>query len=252
MPRSRSPEETARDEHFYSDHIVFQVRRLHTWAVGIYSSYALPRATRQVENRLFKVPKRKFVDNSEVFEGMFEIPGDPASVEGNTDEKPLTLEGIKKDEFRALLGVMFKPHYAPTWSEKRQPSMEEWILVLKLTTMWQFASLRRVSIDALTPLLGAAEDPARWISLARLYDVNEWLFPALHALARRTKALQFDEVEPLGLATAIKMAEVRESFVGCRPNHTYISGGYSHSTESRNQHDFGAALRRLFGNELKE
>ncbi|KAI0676490.1 hypothetical protein C8Q78DRAFT_962763 [Trametes maxima] len=226
--RPMSPEETARDEHLYSDHIVFQV-----------------------ENRLFKVPKRKFVDNSEVFKDMFEIPSDPASAEGQTDERPLMLEGIKKDEFRALLSIM---HYAPTWREKREPSMEQWILVLKLTTMWQFASLRRVSINALTPLLEAASDPVRWISLARQYDVKEWLFPALHVLAKRIQALQLDEVEPLGLATAIKMAEVRESFMGCKPNHTLSAYGvstYNHSIVSRSQHDFSAVLRRVFGDEIE-
>lgn len=63
----------------------------------------------QVENRLYKVPKRKFVDGSEVFRDMFALPADSTTVEGQTDEKPIVLESIKKDEFEPLLHVMFTP-----------------------------------------------------------------------------------------------------------------------------------------------
>lgn len=52
--------------------------------------------------------------------------------------------------------------------------MEEWILVLKLTTMWQFHALRCVALDKLKlypPQLN--EDPVRWLCLARQYDVEE-------------------------------------------------------------------------------
>ena len=136
-------------------------------------------------------------------------------------------------------------HYAPTYEESKELTVDEWIFVLKLTTMWSFAKLRRVAIDSLTPLL-QLEDPVRWISLARKYDVHEWLFPSLHALARRTKAQQLDEVAELGIATVVKMAEVRESYVA---NVNY-SNNYQRVT-TRSQHNFETEIRRLFREELK-
>ncbi|KAI0326136.1 hypothetical protein GY45DRAFT_150028 [Cubamyces sp. BRFM 1775] len=211
-----------RDCRYYTDHIVFQV-----------------------ENCLFKVPQRKFVDDSEVFKGMFALPADSKTVEGQTDEKPIVLVGIKKEEFQALLHVMFTPLYGPSLEEQRQPTLEEWISVLKLTTMWQFARQRRVAIDRLCPLLEAANIPARWLWLARQYDVDEWLFPALHALARRTQPIQVEEAESLGIATAIKMAEVRESFTRCSVKYNY------QIVVSRSQYDFTAKIMQVFRDELR-
>ena len=114
---------------------------------------------------------------------------------------------------------------------------------MKLTTMWQFARLRRVAIDNLRPLL-ENEDPVRWIVLACKYDVHEWLLPSLHALARRPKAQQLNEVDSLGIVTVVKMAEVRESYTG---NMAY-RGQYA---VSRSVHNFEPEIRRLFADELR-
>ena len=54
---------------------------------------------------MYKVPKRKFVDGSKVFRDMFALP----TVEGQTDERLIVLEHIKKDEFQQLLYAMFTP-----------------------------------------------------------------------------------------------------------------------------------------------
>lgn len=55
------------------------------------------------------MPKQKFVEKSEIFRDMFELPPGAAPAEGQADDTPVTLEGVKKDEFRALLRAMFKP-----------------------------------------------------------------------------------------------------------------------------------------------
>ena len=122
-------------------------------------------------------------------------------------------------------------------------TLDEWISVLKLSTMWRFARLRRAAIDGMTPLL-ENDDPVRRIVLARLYDVGEWLFSALHALARRAQPLQLSEVAPLGISTIIKMAEVRESFVG-------VGSGRS-GYVTRVSYDYGRIIHRLFRDELKD
>ncbi|KAI1788629.1 hypothetical protein LXA43DRAFT_974680 [Ganoderma leucocontextum] len=196
--------------------------------------------------RFFKVPRRKFEEGSEVFRDMFAVPPGDNVVEGQTDEHPLLLESISMDEFRSLLRVMFRPHYGPTAEETMALSLDEWIHVLKLTTMWSFDSLRRVAIDNLRPLL-EQEDPVQWVTLARKYEVHEWLLPSLHALARRQEALQVDEVEPLGIVTVVKMAEVRERFPFGGNSGNYRNAGYA----SRATHNFEQEISRVFREEFK-
>ena len=63
-----------------------------------------------MEGKLFKLPRRPFEEQSEVFRTMFLLPpGSHAQVEGLTDEMPLRLEGITKIDFKAFLKVLFPP-----------------------------------------------------------------------------------------------------------------------------------------------
>ncbi len=150
-------------------------------------------------------------------------------------------------------------HYGASEEESRPLSLTEWIDVLKLTTMWHYATLRAVAIERLTPML-QQYDPVQWISLARKYDVHEWLLPALHALARRERPLQLHEVTPLGIATLVKMAEVRESrgvaHVGGYHIHGSFGGTHSHAggfgsyRQERETMNFEPEIRRLFKGEL--
>ncbi|PIL23505.1 hypothetical protein GSI_14817 [Ganoderma sinense ZZ0214-1] len=219
-----TPEPVRRDSSFYSDHVVFQ-------------------HTAKVEACLFKVPRHKFEQGSEVFRNMFAMPPTRGVAEGQSDDLPLVLESILADEFRSLLRVMFWPLYGSSVEEMLAPPLEldEWTHVLKLTTLWGFDRLRQASIDALRQLL-EREDPVRWVALARKYEVREWLLPSLHALARREKALQVHEAEQLGISTAMKMAEVRESFSG-RSRH-------NRSDVSRASHNYEPEILRFFGEEI--
>ncbi len=70
----------------------------------------------QVENRLFKVPRELFETYSEVFQNMFSLPGasdsnSDAPQDGDGDDKPLFLDGIKKEDFRSFLTVLSARHY---------------------------------------------------------------------------------------------------------------------------------------------
>ena len=67
----------------------------------------------KVENSLFKVAARNFITESEVFATMFKLPQNPDVVaDGLSNDQPLRLEGIKSDDFRQLLRVMY-PRYDP-------------------------------------------------------------------------------------------------------------------------------------------
>jgi BTB/POZ domain len=62
----------------------------------------------QVEGCLFKVPRTYFERDSEVFCALFQLPvAQDTPIEGSSDQKPLRLEGIKEDDFRQLLRVMY-------------------------------------------------------------------------------------------------------------------------------------------------
>jgi hypothetical protein len=57
----------------------------------------------QVEDTLFKVPKRYFKKDSGMFGNILDLPADGES----SDEEPIHLQGIGKAEFEKLLGVMY-------------------------------------------------------------------------------------------------------------------------------------------------
>ncbi|PIL33328.1 hypothetical protein GSI_04779 [Ganoderma sinense ZZ0214-1] len=85
--QATSPKSPRRDDEFYCQDIVFLV-----------------------EDVLFKVPRRPFEHESEVFSGMFALPpvNSAYGVEGSSDDNPIELEGVTEDEFKALLWVMFR------------------------------------------------------------------------------------------------------------------------------------------------
>ena len=66
----------------------------------------------QVEDELFRVPKRYFVDSSEVFSDMFLLPtGNGMQIqEGSDDGHPIELKGYDKSDFISLLKI-FSPRF---------------------------------------------------------------------------------------------------------------------------------------------
>ena len=60
-----------------------------------------------MEDILFKVPRRPFEQES-AFKDTFSLPS-PGEEEGLTDDRPILLEGVAEEEFRALLWVMLRP-----------------------------------------------------------------------------------------------------------------------------------------------
>ena len=73
-----------------------------------HESHILLIAIAQVEDTLFRVHRRYFEQESEVFRAMFQLPvGNGVVADGSSDEQPLRLEGVKKEDFRQLLRIMF-------------------------------------------------------------------------------------------------------------------------------------------------
>ena len=70
-----------------------------------------------VENRIFRAPRELFEIYSEVFKDMFSLPK-VENAEGETDDKPLFLDGILKDDFHAFLTALSAFDYETTLKGK--------------------------------------------------------------------------------------------------------------------------------------
>jgi len=160
-----------------------------------------------VEDRLYKVPRCYFEQESEVFRDMFTLPVSVKTVaDGSSDSNPLRLEGIDKNDFKQLLRVIYPSHF----QREENLSSAEWSSILKLSTMWAFDKIRKIAIEKMSTL---SMDPIDKYVLAKKYAVTEWLVPTLNELAQRQKPIGKEDVERLGLDCALKVAEVREGLL---------------------------------------
>ncbi|KAG2015317.1 hypothetical protein CC2G_008600 [Coprinopsis cinerea AmutBmut pab1-1] len=162
----------------------------------------------RAENELFQVPDLYFVKGSQFFRDMFELPtpsGQPA--DGSSEDRPLVLEGIRAAEFLSLLKVM----YPQNFGEQERISESEWTSILKLPDMWQMSAFKKFAVESLALLL--SEDPITRMALARRYGVEEWLYPSYAELVRRAQPICREDVDAIGIETALKICSLRERCV---------------------------------------
>jgi hypothetical protein len=86
-------------------------------------------------------------------------------------------------------------------------SFQEWVSVLKLSTLWDFQEARKCSIANLP--FTDVDHPVLQIELAMTYKVRQWFFPALQKLATQAHGLKPEDVQSLGLEFALKVSELR-------------------------------------------
>jgi hypothetical protein len=186
----------------------------------------------QVENTLFKVPSAIF-DESEVFQDMFSVPQEVLIRDGSSEEHPLVLEGYLASEFEQLLRVLL-PLYAAILPicltsssnscSSRKVSLpaltsEQWLAVLKLSTIWDLTDARQRAIDNLADL-GKTDLILRLI-VAKQYNVHDWFVPAINTLAQRSDPLGSDDLARLRVLgdmgevceLMLKIAAIRESLL---------------------------------------
>lgn len=200
-----------------------------------------------------------FQQESTVFRDMFSMPqGSQNMVEGQSDDKPIRLDGVTKNDFEQLLKALFHRlvrsnqfmvlrHLDDNEALHRHHgavpglplTVDEWASVLKLSTKWEFKMLRQAAIDALIALqIG----PVDRIVLARQYDIRHWMVPALNELAKRPQPLGLEEGTKLGLETALKLASVRERVMISGSN-VYVAA----ARDARAQNlDFSQAISATF------
>ncbi|KAL5533633.1 hypothetical protein ACEPAG_93 [Sanghuangporus baumii] len=185
--------------------------------------------TFRVEDRLFRVPKDPFENQSEHFRKLFANVSTRTGTEMARDiDEPIFLPGVEKDAFRDLLRLLYPP---PTTSSFTGPIFlyrEQWIKVLDLAQTWGFAGIRALAIQKLESAdFGEIEK----LELALKYQIRQWFSAAYLALAKRPEPLSIDEGRRLGLELSLKMAGVRER----RLTHTKKKVSNSDSPENNSE-----------------
>jgi len=220
----------------------------------------------QVEDTLFKLPKGQFAASS-VFATIFTLPPGEKDAEG-TEDKPFVLHGISEVDFESLSKVMYPP---PLTLTSLKLTRQEWISVLKLSTMWEFTDIRGRAIQE----LGKKEmgmEAVEKIACARRFEVKEWFLDGCVELLKRVETITNEEAERLGLGTAVKLLRLREKYLQapavrhptlCKFCSIYNKPGnikliYQsrcprcsiqenlHEPPDRKQHDFTSAIREEF------
>ena len=80
---------------------------------------------------------------------------------------------------------------------------------LKLSTAWEFETIRQCAISSLEKLPLRA---VRAIQLAHLYGMDHWIAPHISRLVFRPGPLTLRETELIGLKTAVKVNMLRDKF----------------------------------------
>ncbi|KAG5219781.1 atp-dependent helicase [Salix suchowensis] len=169
-----------------------------------------------VGNELFNVPRHKFQSESVIFRSMFDLPTGDKTPDGLTDEQPLRLDGIDRDEFSSLLEYLY-----PRGIERPlRLTLAEWLAVLKQSTRWEMDRIRNDAIETIPTLVA---DPAQWLGLAIDYNVEAWFIPAMNKLVQRAEPLSTADLAHIGIECVLKIAAIREV---CHSKHASVANSY--------------------------
>ncbi|KAJ3827046.1 hypothetical protein F5878DRAFT_248054 [Lentinula raphanica] len=156
----------------------------------------------RVEDTLYRIHKYFFQRDSPVFGAMFSLPvPNGEQPEGDVDGRPIHLDGIQCVDFDRLLSVM----YPKDFNSSELFTVDEWQSVLKLSSQWDFDSLRKLAIKH----IGCVASSADLVLLGHKYDVSEWLLPHYISLCSRDEPLTLQEGRKLGVDTVITINQIR-------------------------------------------
>ncbi|KAF8888137.1 hypothetical protein CPB84DRAFT_1786308 [Gymnopilus junonius] len=162
----------------------------------------------KVEEMVFARPRGEFERSSEVFADMFRLPS--GSPEGHDEEHPIVLEGYKAEEFNCLLKVMYPTSYYLISGTNIDLHLvkEEWISVLKLSTIWNMSQIREYAIHRLSTDLTMV--PIEKIQLARVHKVSKWLEEGIVSLVNGDHRLTCEDLPMLGYDMATLVLLIRD------------------------------------------
>ncbi|KAF4620304.1 hypothetical protein D9613_001084 [Agrocybe pediades] len=181
----------------------------------------------QVEDTVFEVLKAGFNVPETIFETMFTLPqrtpvdADGPPVEGSSRDHPIVLEGVKADEFRIFLRILY-----PFMVQSEVTEYDEWISVLHLATMWDFKKIRTNAINRLQAEFFTQKSAAEKISVGRKYRVVDWVKDGYKTLCQEP-AQNLEEMKRLKEAHGLdwediaKIYFVRDKLRRDHPGHHY-------------------------------
>ncbi|KAJ3739171.1 hypothetical protein DFH05DRAFT_1453874 [Lentinula detonsa] len=153
-----------------------------------------------VEGTLFKFPLTVLAMESTIFRDMMELPVS-LQPEGSTDENPIRLESVLKDDFRQLLRILAPPYREPV----PVLTFSEWTSVLKLADMWCMDVVKEHAILTMSGLSGI--DPVDKVVVGRKYGIKDWLLPAFNVILQRSQSFTEHDLERLGAPTLLQLVE---------------------------------------------
>ncbi|KAJ4487038.1 hypothetical protein C8J55DRAFT_487231 [Lentinula edodes] len=157
----------------------------------------------RVENTLYRIHRYFFQRDSPVFEVMFSLPTPTGErPEGEDEDKPIQLGGIECRDFDRLLSLMYPKDFTNSYEFS---TLEEWISVLKLTTHWEFSSIRNLAIKQLSSIGSSAD----LVMLGHQYGVSQWLLPEYMELCVRDEPLTLEEGRKLGVDMVVTINQIR-------------------------------------------
>ncbi|KAF6746808.1 hypothetical protein DFP72DRAFT_1017083 [Ephemerocybe angulata] len=186
MTRTSSPPHCVIDEDYYWDLVKFSA-----------------------EDHIFRVPKHRFMTDSETFATTYGLDRAHGSEDEFTAEDPF-LNAVNLDvtahEFRTFL----KAIYPKQLQGELTLTTSEWLAVLKLSTKWLFNGFRKMAIEKLSFLTGM--DPVEKVRIGKEFCVEAWLLSGYRELVNRSASITVDEAGNLGWQSAIRLCALREDW----------------------------------------
>ncbi|KAJ2919951.1 hypothetical protein MD484_g473, partial [Candolleomyces efflorescens] len=153
-----------------------------------------------VEGINFKVPRYQFVIGSTYFA---EKLRSTKAGDSEVDEPTVTLEGATASQFRVFLKLLFPIHATSTTIKF---SKEEWLVILELSTLWDFHDFRKLAKDHLESQL---DDPIERIVVGRAVYTPRWVLEGYQTLVTRTECIREQESERIGHLTTVRLYILR-------------------------------------------
>ncbi|KAF8814170.1 hypothetical protein BYT27DRAFT_6339898 [Phlegmacium glaucopus] len=148
------------------------------------------------------------------------LSGVAAPTGGQDKEHPIVLEGCRKDEFSCLLKVMYPRAKTLIYGFELGLKKEEWVSVLKLSTIWRMKQIRKYAIHWLST--NGALAPIEKVQLARAHKVATWLEEGLTSLVDGVHRLTREELATLGWETSALILWIRDNSIPPNDGSTYL------------------------------
>ena len=123
-------------------------------------------------------------------------------------------------------------------------SVEDWLEILKLLTMWRFARSRQAVLQKLLSIADPVSKIVVWCG-DRTLPEKAWLLPSVNELARRSTSLTDHEGSRLGLENVLKMQRISDSYM-CKCVEGAESCRTARRCKSRAGYDFSGMTRKEF------